>query len=56
MLEKKYYLTTQINEKDWNYIGDPINPNTTMDAGIVKVDRTEISVDMFGAYVTKLIN
>lgn len=56
MIAKKLYLTKQENDKLWNYIGDPLNPNTTLDAGLVTVeDKSEIRVDDFGAYVTKFI-
>lgn len=55
MKSKKYYLTKQETDKLWNYIGDPLNPNTTMDAGLVEVDMEEIRVDQFGAYVIKFL-
>ncbi len=55
MKEKKYYLTKQETDKLWNFVGDPIHPNTTMDAGLIEVNREEIRVDQFGAYITKFI-
>ena len=52
---KKLYLTKQNGDgKTWYYVGDPINPNTTFDVGMVEVpDRAEIRVDEFGAYVER---
>lgn len=55
METKKYYLTKQENDKLWNYIGDPLHPNTTFDVGLIEVDREEIRVDLFGAYVTRFL-
>ena len=55
MKEKKYYLTKQETDKLWNFVGDPIHPNTTMDAGLIQVNRDDIIVDKFGAYVIKFI-
>lgn len=56
MIAKKFYLTKQERSDMWNYIGDPLHPNTTLDAGLVTVsDVSEIRVDDFGAYVTRLI-
>lgn len=56
MIYKKLYLTTQENNTLWNYVGDPINPNTTLDVGLIEVqDRSEIRVDEFGAYITRPI-
>lgn len=55
MKEKKFYITKQETEKLWNYIGDPLNPNTTLDAGLIEVNREEIRVDQFGAYVSKFV-
>lgn len=56
-MEKKYYLTKQENETLWNYIGDPLNANTTFDTGIVTVEnKSEIRVDDFGAYVIRVVN
>lgn len=55
MEQKKYYITTQQTDKLWNYVGDPLNPTTTFDTGLVEVDREEIRVDQFGAYVTRFI-
>lgn len=51
--EKRFYLTKEEGNGLWNYVGDPLNPNTTLDAGLIKVDREEIKVDQFGAYVTR---
>lgn len=53
--EKKYYLTSQETDKLWNYVGDPIHPNTTLDTGLVEVDKEEIRVDQFGAYVIRFL-
>ncbi len=51
---KKFYLTKQQTDKLWNYVGDPINPHTTLDIGLVEVeDKSEIKVDNFGAYVIR---
>ena len=56
-IEKKLYLTSAAQGKYWNYIGDPLHPNTTLDAGLVKVEnRSEICVDDYGAYVIRFIN
>lgn len=56
MIAKKYYLTKQENPTTWNYVGDPLHPNTTMDTGLVTVtEKAEIRVDEFGAYVTRFI-
>jgi hypothetical protein len=55
MKDKKYYLTKQENSKLWNYVGDPLNPNRTLDAGLIEVDREEIRVDEFGAYVRRFV-
>jgi hypothetical protein len=55
--EKKLYLTKQTSSTDWYYIGDPLNPHTTMDTGIVKVeDKSEIRIDEFGAYVVRIFS
>ncbi len=56
MIQKKFYITKQETEKLWNYVGDPLNANTTLDAGLIEIDREEIRVDNFGAYVTRFIN
>ena len=51
---KKLYLTKQETNTLWNYVGDPFHPNTTMDVGFVAViDKSEIRVDIFGAYVER---
>ena len=50
---KRIYLTKQIDNKSWYYVGDPLNPNTTLDTGIINVDLKEIRVDEFGAYVER---
>lgn len=55
-MEKKYYITKQETDTLWSYIGDPLHPNTTLDIGLVEVQREEIRVDQFGAYVTKFIS
>ena len=55
MQQKKYYLTKQETEKLWNYVGDPLNPRTTFDVGLMEVEREEIRVDEFGAYVIRVI-
>ncbi len=56
MKEKKYYLTKEEGVgKLWNYVGDPLNPNTTLDAGLIEVYREEIRVDQFGAYVLRFL-
>ncbi len=52
---KRYYLTKQQTDKLWHSIGDPLNPHTTLDTGLIEVDREEIKVDQFGAYVIKFI-
>lgn len=51
---KKLYLTKQENKKLWNYVGDPLNPNTTFDVGLVKIeDISETRVDEHGSYVLR---
>lgn len=55
MIAKKFYLTKEFKQGLWNYVGDPLHPNTTMDAGLIHADREEIRVDQFGMYVTRLI-
>lgn len=55
METKRYYITKQETDKLWNYVGDPLHPYTTLDVGLVEVDREDIRVDQFGAYVTKFI-
>ena len=51
---KRFYLTTQATQTSWNYVGDPKNPNTTLDVGIITVeDKSEIRVDDFGMYVER---
>lgn len=51
---KKLYLTKQENGTQWNYIGDPLHPTSTLDVGIVTVlDKSEIRVDDYGAYVER---
>ena len=52
---KRFYLTTQQTDKLWNYVGDPLNPNTTLDCGLIELDRSEIRVDDFGAYVERQV-
>lgn len=55
-MEKKLYLTKKETAILWNYIGDPTNPNTTLDTGMVEVtDRNEIRVDDHGAYVIRIV-
>lgn len=56
MKEKKLYLTKHETGKLWNYIGDPLNPRTTFDMGLIEViDPSEIKVDTYGAYIIRLI-
>jgi hypothetical protein len=55
MKEKKYYLTKQETGKLWSYVGEPMNPRMTLDAGLIEVDREEIRVDEFGAFVRRFI-
>lgn len=56
MTKKKLYLTTKENYNTWNYVGDPLNPHTTLDVGTVVVDdKREIEVDDFGAYVIRYL-
>ena len=53
----KLYLTKQVNDITWNYIKDPLHPNTTLDVGLVNVeDKKEIRVDDFGAYVERILS
>jgi len=52
----KLYLTKQETSNSWNYITDPVHPFSVQQTGIVEVDRSEIRVDEFGAYVTRFIN
>ena len=56
-MEKKLYLTKQVDNKMWYYVGDPLHPTSTLDIGAVSViEKNEIKVDKYGAYVTRLIN
>ena len=55
MKEKKYYITKQETDKLWNFVGDPINPFSTMDAGLIEATREEMRVDQFGLYITRFI-
>lgn len=52
---KKLYLTSQIDDSTWHYIGDPLNPFTTLDTGIITCSRDEMRIDQFGAYVIRYI-
>ena len=53
---KKLYLTKEASQGMWHYIGDPLNPTSTMDTGLVTVkDKKEIKVDDFGAYVLRIM-
>lgn len=56
MTTKRFYLTKQETDTLWSYVGDPLNPHTTLDAGLVTVDREEIRIDHLGAYVTRVIS
>jgi hypothetical protein len=58
MTFKRYYLTkdTGIIKNDlemWNYVGDPLNPNTTFDVGLIGIKREEVRMDKFGVYVER---
>lgn len=55
MRAKKLYLTKQETAKLWNYVGDPLHPNTTMDVGLVTVDLSEVRMDAYGLYVVRYI-
>ena len=48
---KRLYLTKQHNKDTWHYIGDPVHPTTTTDAGLIRVNPEDIKVDAFGAYI-----
>lgn len=51
---KKLYLTKKEIGKLWNYVGDPLHPNTTFDVGLVEVhDNSEVKFDDFGIYVER---
>lgn len=51
---KKLYLTKQETGILWNYIGDPLHPNSTSDRGLIEVlSRKEIRFDEYGAYVER---
>ena len=50
---KKLYITKQANNNCWHYIGDPLNPTSTMDTGTVNITKEEIKVDDWGAYVVR---
>ena len=51
---KRFYLTKQATQTSWHYIGDPQNPTSTLDVGIITVeDKSEIRVDDFGMYVER---
>lgn len=53
---KKLYLTKQETSKLWHYVGDPLNPNTTLDVGLVEVEnRAEIRVNEYGTYVIRFL-
>jgi hypothetical protein len=55
MKEKKLYLTKQASSNQWYYVGNPLEPFTTFDNGIVQVDdKSEIKVDDFGTYVIRV--
>lgn len=56
MIAIKLYLTKEENNGLWNYLTDPINRFSPQPMGLVKVDRSEIRVDEFGAYVTRFID
>lgn len=51
---KKLYLTKKENNTTWNYVGDPINANTTFDVGIIiGVTYEEMRVDQYGVYIER---
>ena len=53
MENKRLYLTKENSKDSWYYITDPLNPTSVQETGVVTVDREEIRVDQFGAYVTR---
>lgn len=55
MKVQKFYLTKEENNNMWNYITDPLHPTSIQQMGLVEVDRSEIRVDEFGAYVTRFV-
>ena len=51
---KRLYLTKQENDTTWNYVGDPLNPYTTLDVGIISgVTYEEMRVDQYGTYIER---
>ena len=51
---KRFYLTKRASATLWHYIGDPQNPTSTFDMGMITVeDNSEIRVDDFGMYVER---
>lgn len=56
MKAQKFYLTKQETGNMWNYLTDPINPTSVQETGLIEVDRSEIRVDDFGAYVTRFVD
>jgi hypothetical protein len=51
---KRLYITKETQDNYWHYVGDPLNPFTTLDVGLVKIeDKSEIKVDDYGAYVER---
>jgi hypothetical protein len=50
---KRLYLTKPAGVGLWHYVGDPANPNTTLDAGLIRANYEEIRIDAFGAYVLR---
>ena len=55
MIAQKLYLTKEATSNSYHYITDPINPFSIQPMGIIEVDKSEIRVDEFGAYVTRFI-
>ena len=56
MKAQKLYLTKQESEKMWNYITDPLHPTSVQPMGLIdNVERSEIRVDEFGAYITRFV-
>lgn len=56
MKNQRYYITKQVTNELWYYITNPLLPFSVQDTGMINVDREEIRVDQFGAYVTRFLS
>lgn len=48
---RRLYLTKEVSSGHWHYLTDPLNPYGVQEMGIVRVNRADIRVDEFGAYI-----